>query len=59
MNKENANPGGGRNQHGTHCSRTRINALFADLHSETLPWNTLKDDSSDNTAQQRWNPNPP
>jgi len=44
---------------GTHSSRTRINALFADLHSETMPWTTFINDTpsgTDPSANLRWNP---
>ena len=47
---------------GTHSSRKRINALFADLHSEAMPWNVFKNDSvtsADPNAPFRWNPYTP
>jgi prepilin-type N-terminal cleavage/methylation domain-containing protein len=46
---------------GTHNRRTRINALFADIHSENMLWsNFIKDDDpNDATAKQRWDPYQP
>jgi prepilin-type N-terminal cleavage/methylation domain-containing protein/prepilin-type processing-associated H-X9-DG protein len=44
---------------GTHSSRKRINALFADLHAETMDWTTFINDTpsaSDPSADLRWNP---
>ena len=43
---------------GTHSGRTRINVLFADLHTEAMTWtNFIKDsDPVDKTAAQRWDP---
>jgi prepilin-type N-terminal cleavage/methylation domain-containing protein len=44
---------------GTHSSRTRINALFADLHSENMSWTTFINDTpsaTDPSANLRWNP---
>jgi prepilin-type N-terminal cleavage/methylation domain-containing protein len=44
---------------GTHSSRTRINALFADLHSENIDWTTFINDTpspTDPSANLRWNP---
>jgi len=44
---------------GTHSSRTRINALFADLHAETMGWTTFINDTpsaSDPSADLRWSP---
>ncbi|HEY2568889.1 MAG TPA: prepilin-type N-terminal cleavage/methylation domain-containing protein [Candidatus Udaeobacter sp.] len=46
---------------GTQNTRTRINALFADLHSETMPWSTFTNSAStanDPDGQYRWNPSP-
>jgi prepilin-type N-terminal cleavage/methylation domain-containing protein len=44
---------------GTHSSRGKINALFADLHLENMTWtvftNTVNS-SSDPSAAQRWSP---
>lgn len=50
---------GGNPTHGTHSSGKRINAVFADWHSETMLWTTFKNDqntSGDPSAAQRWNP---
>jgi prepilin-type N-terminal cleavage/methylation domain-containing protein/prepilin-type processing-associated H-X9-DG protein len=46
---------------GTHNSRTRINALFADLHVETMVWSKfiLDTDPNDASAAQRWDPYQP
>jgi prepilin-type N-terminal cleavage/methylation domain-containing protein len=47
---------------GTHNSRARINALFADLHSENMLWSVFINDinsSSDPSAAQRWDPYTP
>ena len=44
---------------GTHGSRKRINALFADLHAETMDWTTFINDTpsaSDPSADLRWSP---
>jgi prepilin-type N-terminal cleavage/methylation domain-containing protein len=44
---------------GTHSSRTRINALFADLHSENMSWTTFISDTpspTDPSAALRWSP---
>src|SRR6266536_3362701 len=44
---------------GTHSNRTRINALFADLHSENMVWTTFINDTpsgSDPSAAFRWSP---
>ena len=46
---------------GTHSSRKRINAVFADWHSETMPWSVFINDtntSSDPSASLRWDPYP-
>jgi len=45
---------------GTHNSRKQINALFADLHAETMPWSKfiLDNDSNDPSAALRWDPYP-
>ena len=50
---------GGTATGGTHGGRKRINALFADLHTESIAWLTFVDDSSDATAKQRWDPYTP
>jgi prepilin-type N-terminal cleavage/methylation domain-containing protein len=50
---------GGTAEGGTHNSRRRINALFADLHSETMPWATFTrtaGTTDDPDAPLRWNP---
>jgi len=48
---------------GTHGARTRINALFADLHSEPLAWSRFINDSpndpNDPDAKYRWAPYQP
>lgn len=43
---------------GTHNGRKQINALFADLHAETMPWSKfiLDSDSNDPSAALRWDP---
>jgi prepilin-type N-terminal cleavage/methylation domain-containing protein/prepilin-type processing-associated H-X9-DG protein len=43
---------------GTHNSRRQINALFADLHAETMPWSKfiLDNDPNDPSAALRWDP---
>ena len=44
---------------GTQNNRQRINALFADLHSETMPWTTFTrtgPTTDDPDAFLRWNP---
>jgi prepilin-type N-terminal cleavage/methylation domain-containing protein/prepilin-type processing-associated H-X9-DG protein len=52
-------PGGGATL-GTQNNRTRINALFADLHVETMPWTTFTNNAanppSDPDGYFRWNP---
>jgi prepilin-type N-terminal cleavage/methylation domain-containing protein len=58
-------PGGtnsGTDPHGTHSSRTKINALFADLHSENMPWTTFTNNAStanDPDGNLRWTPYTP
>jgi hypothetical protein len=51
------NPGGPA-VGGTHSSRKRINALCADLHSETMLWSVFTNNpvGSDPSAAQRWTP---
>jgi prepilin-type N-terminal cleavage/methylation domain-containing protein len=47
---------------GTHNQRKRINALFADLHSESMLWSTFVNDTNsatDPSASQRWTPYTP
>jgi prepilin-type N-terminal cleavage/methylation domain-containing protein len=60
-----SNPsGGGAATGGTHSSRTKINALFADLHLENMPWggggatftNNTANPPSDPDGYLRWNP---
>ena len=48
---------GGTASGGTHTSRTRINALFADLHVAPLTWSDflLDADSNGGDANYRWN----
>jgi prepilin-type N-terminal cleavage/methylation domain-containing protein/prepilin-type processing-associated H-X9-DG protein len=45
---------------GTHNNRKRINAVFADWHSETMPWtmfiNDNPNDQNDPSAAHRWDP---
>lgn len=45
-------PGGAANG-GTHSSRTKINALFADLHLENMPWTVFIDDTNP-SPNYRW-----
>src|SRR5439155_16764784 len=57
-NTATSNPGGNATA-GTQNNRTRINALFADLHSETLPWATLTNNAAtgnDPDGVYRWSP---
>jgi prepilin-type processing-associated H-X9-DG protein len=45
--------------HGTHSTRGRINALFADWHVETMNWTTFANDSDvagDPDGRYRWDP---
>ena len=58
VSKSSAGPGGAL-KGGTQNNGQRINACMADLHVENMAWNKFADDSSDDTAKQRWNPNPP
>lgn len=50
---------GGAARGGTHNKGQRINACMADLHVENMSWRDFHDDSSNDAAKQRWNPNPP
>jgi prepilin-type N-terminal cleavage/methylation domain-containing protein/prepilin-type processing-associated H-X9-DG protein len=53
---KNANPAASG---GTHSNRKRINALFADLHSENMDWATFINDTpsgNDPSADLRWSP---
>ena len=56
-NQATSSPGGNATG-GTHNSRQRINALFADLHSESVLWTTFTTDSTVATDPNsfRWNP---
>ena len=50
---------GGAATAGTHSSRTKINALFADLHSENMTWSVFTNNTnspSDPSSAQRWSP---
>ena len=48
---------------GTHSTRTKINALFADLHLENMPWTTFTQNTanppSDPDGNLRWTPYTP
>ena len=59
-NQATSNPsGGGAATGGTHSSRGKINALFADLHLENMTWSVFTNNvnsSSDPSAAQRWSP---
>lgn len=53
---------GGTATGGTHSSRKRINALFADLHSETMSWTTFTNNAAtanDPDGELRWKPYTP
>lgn len=57
--RDTSTPGGSPPEGGTHNSRTRINALFADLHSESLTWTTFIADAAgaaDDPSRFRWEP---
>ena len=57
-NTATSSPGGVATR-GTQNNRQRINALFADLHSETMPWTTFTrtgPTTDDPDASLRWNP---
>ena len=50
---------GGNAIGGTHNNRRQVNALFADLHSETMSWTTFTNNAvtaSDPDGYLRWNP---
>ena len=58
-------PGGtnATSPHGTHSSRTKINALFADWHVENMPWSgvgpaftNIAPTATDPDAASRWSP---
>jgi prepilin-type N-terminal cleavage/methylation domain-containing protein len=56
--KATSNPGGDATG-GTQNSRTRINALFADLHAESMNWMTFTNNAvtaSDPDGELRWKP---
>jgi prepilin-type N-terminal cleavage/methylation domain-containing protein len=46
---------------GTHSNRTKINAVFADMHTENMLWSKfiLDTDPNDASAAQRWDPYQP
>jgi prepilin-type N-terminal cleavage/methylation domain-containing protein len=53
---------GGNATGGTHNSRSKINALFGDLHSETMSWATFTNNAatgSDPDGELRWKPYTP
>lgn len=56
-NKATSAPGGDAIG-GTQTNRQRINAVFADLHCETMPWATFTSntDANDPDGPFRWNP---
>jgi prepilin-type N-terminal cleavage/methylation domain-containing protein len=60
--KATSTPGGtnsGTKPQGTHSSRTKINALFADLHCENMSWTTFANNTAltaDPDAGLRWTP---
>lgn len=61
-NKATSTPGGDATG-GTHSNRKRINALFADLHCEGMPWSgtgpaftNTTDPGNDPDAPYRWSP---
>jgi prepilin-type N-terminal cleavage/methylation domain-containing protein len=52
-------PSNGPAAAGTQNNRTRINALFADLHAETMEWSTFTNNAvtaSDPDGELRWKP---
>jgi prepilin-type N-terminal cleavage/methylation domain-containing protein len=58
-NQAMSNPNGTAATGGTHSSRTKINALFADLHLENMTWSVFTTNASipsDPSATQRWSP---
>jgi prepilin-type N-terminal cleavage/methylation domain-containing protein len=58
-NQATSTPGGNATG-GTHGSRTKINALFADLHLENMTWTTFTSNTAnpptDPDGNYRWNP---
>ena len=60
-NRATSTPGGNATA-GTQNNRNRINALFADLHAETMPWSTFTNDAvtaDDPDGELRWKPYTP
>jgi prepilin-type N-terminal cleavage/methylation domain-containing protein len=60
-NQATSTPGGNAIA-GTQNNRTKINALFADLHSETMPWATFTNNAqtgNDPDGAYRWSPQGP
>jgi type II secretory pathway pseudopilin PulG len=63
--KATSTPGGtnsGTTAHGTHSNRTKIDALFADLHCENMSWTTFPNNTAstaDPDAGFRWTPYTP
>ena len=58
-NQATSNPDGSAAIGGTHSTRTKINALFADLHLENMAWSVFTTNASipsDPSATQRWTP---
>lgn len=53
VTKDSAGPGGAA-KGSTHNKGQRINACMGDLHAENMAWSAFADD----TAKQRWNPDP-
>jgi hypothetical protein len=61
-NAARSNPPGANATGGTQNNRQRINALFADLHSETMDWQTFTNNAataSDPDGELRWKPYTP
>jgi prepilin-type N-terminal cleavage/methylation domain-containing protein len=60
-NRATSTPGGNATG-GPQNNRQRVNALFADLHCETMPWTTFTNDTataSDSDGTLRWKPYTP
>jgi prepilin-type N-terminal cleavage/methylation domain-containing protein len=58
-NQATSNPDTSAATGGTHSSRQKINALFADLHLENMTWSVFTTNASipsDPSATQRWSP---
>jgi hypothetical protein len=49
-------PPNGNATGGTHSSRQRINALFGDLHCETLTWTVFTGTAANPTVLDQWKP---